>query len=136
MSDQLTFGESPLVQCPLCHGHGQVRDDDPTANRIGRWSRKGPDTQRDAALLNYPNTGNQRWRILQSLYDDGDATEDKLCQRLGLLHQSCSGRCNDLMHGGWILDTGEKGVRRTGAEGIIWTLSQKAIDYIERERNA
>lgn len=128
MSDQTSLfdEQAQMHTCPLCHGRGSVRHDDPTAARIGRWNRKGQLTQRNAAVDNYPRSGSQRGRILALIASVGPMTSDEAEHRLRLPHQSCSARFNELMNGGWIVDTNEKAMTRTGSEAILWDLSDLA----------
>lgn len=116
-------------ECPLCHGAGHVDQDDPTANRIGRWNQDGQATQRGAAIDNYPRSGSQRARILM-LLEATPATSDEIEAALGIPHQSASARINDLLNGGWILDTGQRRRTRSGSLAIAWTASDQA--YTQR----
>lgn len=109
-------------ECPLCHGAGIVPADDPTANRLGRWGKSAPSTSRLAALRNYPRNGTQRGRILQWIQRRGDvgATVDEAEIASGWSHQTTSARVNELMNGGWIVDSGQKRRTRNRTPATVW----------------
>lgn len=96
--------------------------DDPTANRIGRWGRGAPSTSRSAALRNYPRSGTQRGRILRFIERRPNlgATVDDIEAASGLPHQTASARMNELMRGGWIVDSGHKRRTRNGGDAVVW----------------
>lgn len=111
--------------CPLCRGAGIVPADDPTANRLGHWARGAPSTSRQAALRNYPRSGTQRGRILQWIQKRGDAgaTVDEVETAAQWPHQTVSARVNELMHGGWIIDSGRRRRTRNGAPATVWKVA-------------
>lgn len=50
----------------------------------------------------------------------GGTTCDELEISLGMIHQSCSARVNELMNSGWIFDSGFRRKTRNGRNAIVW----------------
>lgn len=99
---------------------------------------KDSETSRSAAIYNYPRRDSQRKRILEAVITARQygMTSDEAEEHLGLSHQTCSARMNDLREGGFItcqMVNGEKITRatRSGAEAEVMIATQKALDAKE-----
>ena len=96
---------------------------------------RGSETSRNAAIYNYPRRDSQRKRIVEAVLTAGvwGLTSDEAEVDLGISHQTCSARMNDLREGGFItcqMVDGEKVTRKTrqGADAEVMVATQKAVD--------
>jgi len=98
---------------------------DPGRQAIGKFNAGGPDTQRKAAIAQWPTSGTQRRHILDFIAEQEDrgATDEEIEQCFGARHQSASARRNELMNDGWIEDSGKRRRTTSGKEAIVWVLS-------------
>lgn len=113
---------------------------DPDENRLGRFSDPAvsgaPETQRQAAVLVYPETGSQRRRVLDAIVDAADdgMTDDELERGLGLRHQTASARRNELAADGWIEDSGRRRPTSSGRDAAVWILTEAGSAQWRRAR--
>jgi hypothetical protein len=100
-----------------------TKDDIPYSN---------PTTSRAAAIQVAEKAPNDRAKILQ--YINACMPEGACCEEmednLGLLHQTCSARCNDLLIRGLIEETGVLRQNRTGAEANLWAVTSLVTPHI------
>jgi hypothetical protein len=91
-------------------------DEPPYATRrqATRWQ-----TQDEAYSAKSDTT---RAEIIRSLQADGPATCDEMELRLGLTHQTCSARINDLFRAGTIVADGSRPTR-SGRRARVWRLA-------------
>lgn len=84
-----------------------------------------PDTSFAMRERVFPKTGSQRRRAFDFISARGavGATDDELEVALDLLHQSASATRNSLMKDGWIIDSGQRRLTRSGHEAIVWVIA-------------
>jgi hypothetical protein len=89
--------------------------------RRGAAYRDGMDTMQDAADDITPVTGKLRKRVYAEIVKRGEygATCDELEVALGLTHQTCSARVNELMRARAIIGTGKRPTR-SGRKARVW----------------
>lgn len=83
-------------------------------------------TSEEAALRAMPRSSTRRFMVLEAIVAAGEAgrTDDELIVELGLPHQSVGPRRLELVEGGWIEDSGQRRRTRTGADAIVWVLTE------------
>lgn len=91
------------------------------------------DTSIAASYSNMPRKGSMRRDVIQTLVAyhsqfDAGMTCDDLERRLRKSHQSMSPRVHELEKGGWIVDSKERKLTRSGQKAIVWRPTDKAID--------
>jgi hypothetical protein len=122
--------EGPEPVSALTQGDG----DAPDQNRLGGFTRDS-ETSRQAAIGNYPRSGNQRHKVLLCVFKQGQhgATFDEVRELTGIY--SSDRRFSELVEGGWLERT--ERTRRTGRgeEAVVCITSQKAEEFI-RHRDA
>src|SRR5262245_26859307 len=84
-------------------------------------------TSRLAALYAEPRAGTQRARVLawirgKGLEKDFGATDDEIEEALGMRHQTASARRNELVKGGFIMDSGFERRTRSRAWATVWVV--------------
>lgn len=105
---------------------GQLSLDQALSERHAYVARAARQTSRDAGARAFPRSATNRFRVLESIATGGPVgrTDDEVIVRTGLAHQSVGPRRLELLEGGWIEDSGRKRATRTGAQAIVWVLSQ------------
>lgn len=103
---------------------------DPTTNTNIDGRR---DTSRAAALQQVPRSGSQRMRVLEALAEL-PASDEQLASRLGLAANTIRPRRLELFEGGWVCDSGQRAVTRSGARAIVWTLTVEGTDRLAAHR--
>lgn len=100
---------------------------DPDEDRPGAAHRGAGDTERGSAWAIFPRTGTWRRRVLDAIgrSDDHGRTDWELHQELGGMLYTVAPRRNELLNGGWIMDSGRR--RRTNSRNaaIVWVLSER-----------
>src|SRR5687767_11665790 len=94
-----------------------------------RSSRGHPVTSDQAAAwMRGPRAKSAAARIVREVWDwpITGRTVDELIASLGMPHQTCSPRVNELRNDGWLVDSGQKRATRSGNEAIVWVLSARA----------
>lgn len=81
-------------------------------------------TSRKAALQNYPKSGSQRHRILESLMVS-PKTREEIANFLHIPDNSVRPRVKELMEGGWVTATDEVRRTATGADAEVLTVTDK-----------
>ncbi|MDP9223589.1 MAG: hypothetical protein M3P18_06980 [Actinomycetota bacterium] len=101
---------------------------DPSTNLTGAAHELAGDTEHKAAALVAPKTGTLRARILEKLEIAGHdgRTGYELQSELGDLHYSIPPRLTELRGAGWIVDSQRRRATPSGAEPIVWVLSERA----------
>ena len=89
-------------------------------------------TSKDAAeFLSKSGRGTLNKVVVYKYLDrHGILTCEHLEDALGMSHQSCSSAITQLSDAGWLEDSGEKGVNKSGREAIKWRTvnpTQKAV---------
>lgn len=100
---------------------------DPGENRDGAHHSDAGDTELAAAKAVFPKTGTQRRRVLGAIAatHDRGATDWEITRILGLFRTAAGARRNELMHDGWVEDSGVRRVdEESGMAGIVWVLSE------------
>jgi hypothetical protein len=119
--------ESPAPTNALFEG--DAPEDAPDQNRLGGFTRDSEES-RQAALGNYPRSGNQRHKILLYCFRQGPhgATFDECRTHLDIY--SSDRRISELVEGGWLERTGR--ARRTshGEDASVVIATQKATEWI------
>jgi hypothetical protein len=101
----------------------------PDENRIGKFH--GPDsgaprTEREAAILAYPNSGTARRRVLDHIAASASgATDEEISLALDMRLYTAAPRRNELLNDGWICDSGKTRPTTTGTRAVVWVLTQK-----------
>lgn len=100
----------------------------PDRNTVGKFhgpAAGAPPTERQAAILVYPNTGTARRRVLDFIAAQGSqgATDEELSLALQLRLYTAAPRRNELLNDGWIRDSGRTRSTTTGASASVWVLS-------------
>lgn len=108
----------------------------PNQNTEGRKHRRSTDTERAAALRVMPKTGTQRLTVLRAIAaaDDG-LTDVEVADVTGLYHYSAAPRRNELLIGGWVMDSGRRRETGNGGEGIVWIATDKARAALRHNDN-
>lgn len=96
-----------------------------------------PSLERYARSLSvYRETSGQAWdsvlphlgpvdgRILSMVRSMGGATTDELEWELNLRHQTASAQVRHLTEAGWLEDSGERRLTRSGRAAIVWRLAR------------
>jgi len=88
--------------------------------------RDAKPTSRDAGLQAMPRSATRRYCVLEAIAIAGERgrTDDELIVQLGVPHQSVGPRRLELVEGGWIEDSGQRRRTRTGADAIVWVLTE------------
>jgi hypothetical protein len=108
---------------------GRVVGYQPDENRIGKFH--GPDsgaprTEREAAILAYPNSGTARRRVLDHIAASASgATDEEISLALDMRLYTAAPRRNELLNDGWICDSGKTRPTTTGTRAVVWVLTQK-----------
>lgn len=100
---------------------------DPTTNLTGAAHSNSTDTERMAAALIAPRTGTLRARILDKLWIAGEdgRTGYELQSELGDLLYSIAPRLTELRDAGWIEDSKRRRETPSGADAIVWVISER-----------
>ena len=93
-----------------------------TANTPIQW-----DTSAEAKRSIKPHLPKMKAKVLKSLFQDGDGTDDELEQRLGMSHQSLSACRRGCVKDGLVDPTGRTRPTRSGRSANIWTINEKGI---------
>ena len=64
------------------------------------------------------------------------ATDEQIALATGLLQYTASPRRNELVQGGWVEDSGKRGVTASGSPAIAWTLTARAEDILINSHTA
>lgn len=100
---------------------------DPGRNEIGHFAKATePETQRDAAIYLYPESGTQRLKVLDAIERAGGLADEQGEDVTGMLHQSYTARRRELVTGGWVVDSGRRRENRSGTGAVVWVLSDAA----------
>jgi len=103
---------------------------DPDRDELGAFhgpQAGAPETERLAAIEVYPRTGSSRRRVLDAIRAAGDRgrTDEELSIELGLRWRSTAPRRNELLNGGWVVDSGRRRRTTSGASAAVWVLSER-----------
>lgn len=101
-----------------------------------RGKRPTRRTEVAAALIAAPKAGTQRSRVLHFFVEDhrhgGDGMTDlELSQRSGMLHYSAAPRRTELVEGGWLRESGRYRAGPSGADSIVWCLTERACRELD-----
>lgn len=95
------------------------------SNAIGKFQR-GSTTQREAAILAYPASGTQRYRVLQTVIaSDNGLTDEEMQFALGMNPSTQRPRRVELVDGGFIIDSHQRRKTRSGRTAIVWIAKPK-----------
>lgn len=101
---------------------------DPEAPAPGRLHRGAGETERAAALAAMPKTGTQRRRVLEAfVFAPSGLTDHELAGRTGLYLYSAAPRRTELVHGGWLRDSGRRRPTPSGTPAVVWVLTDDAL---------
>lgn len=109
---------------------------DPSANRIGKFhgpDAGAPETQRQSAILIYPNTGTARRGVLDFIAESGEhgATDEEISIALRMRLNTERPRRNELLNDGWIETNGRTRPTDTGTDAAVWVLSRNGREQYE-----
>lgn len=104
---------------------------DPDKNTLGKFQgpeHGAPETQRLAAIAIYPKTGTQRRDVLERIIAAGERgmTDEELHLVTGLKENSIRPRRDELVEGGWVVDSGQRRATRAGMAATVWVRSAKS----------
>lgn len=105
----------------------------PDENRVGRFH--GPDagapaTERQAALLIFPNSGTARRKVLDFVAGKAraGATDEEVSLALDMRLYTAAPRRNELVTDGWLEDSGRRRETTTGAHAAVWVLTKMGLE--------
>lgn len=112
-----------------------VRDDeqiallDPDAPGIGAFHAPdsgAPDTERLAAVAQYPKVGTDRRRVLDHIAATGSrgSIDEETSEALQMRLYTAAPRRTELVEMGWVVDSGTRRQTTTGALAAVWVLSE------------
>jgi hypothetical protein len=86
----------------------------------------------DAAIFNFPKSGNQRHRLLMFAFEAGERgiTSDEAHQALGIPLQSAKPRLLELRKGGWLRFTGATRPSLAGASVEVMAVTSQATEAL------
>jgi len=96
-----------------------------TTNKPIQW-----DTSSEARRSVAPHIGKMMARILSSLQEHGNATDDELEQRLDMTHQSLSACRRGCVKKKFVQPTGKTKPTRSGRSANIWTITERGISKL------
>ncbi|MET7989839.1 hypothetical protein ABZU76_02910 [Amycolatopsis sp. NPDC005232] len=109
-----------------------LRDAEVTGNREGIVSADPAATSARAAQLVVPRSGTQRARLLDYIVTAPAGVTDFEAERdLGLLGNAVRPRRNELVAGGYVIDSG-KTRRHRGTEWSIWLPTAEGLSWYSR----
>lgn len=108
---------------------GDGGDERPDRNQLGGFTADS-ETSRQAALSNYPKSGNQRHQVLLCVFRQGQngATFDEVRKLTGIY--SADRRFSELVEGGWLERTDRTRKTDRGEEAVVAITTQKAEEFI------
>lgn len=92
----------------------------------GQSHHPGQPTERGAAQLISPRTGTLRALVIDALTTWPDLTDEELASVTGKYLYSIAPRRTELLHLGWVVDTGTRRKTTQGVHAIAWALSHDA----------
>lgn len=119
---------APLV-CPSC------RRPFPTLAEIGpSVHNEARETEKLAALRQEPKLGTARARVLGALLEAGvvGLTDEQIAEQLEMRLYTAAPRRNELVRGGWVVDSNRQRATSTGSPATVWTISPWARERLER----
>lgn len=81
------------------------------------------ETSELAALRNFPKSGTQRARVLESLWKEPGMDYD-VAARLHIPRSSAGPRRLQLVQGGWVQDSGRTRITENDCEAIVWKVTE------------
>lgn len=107
---------------------------DPSTPRPGR-SRNRRETERAAALMQFPRSGTARASVLSTFIADrregGDGLIDEdVAARLDMNLYTAAPRRTELVNDGWLRASGKFGRTKMNSESIKWELTPAAVDKL------
>lgn len=101
---------------------------DPDASGIGAFHAPdsgAPDTERLAAVAQYPKAGTDRRRVLDhiGLCGDHGSTDEETSLSTRMRLYTAAPRRNELVEMGWVADSGTRRTTTTGTLAAVWVLS-------------
>lgn len=109
-----------------------VRDAEVVANRDGLTTAEPSATSARAARLVEPRTGSQRARILRYVVEAPNGVTDyEISRDLQLLPNSERPRRNELVDGGYVVDSGRTR-RHRGSDWAVWEATDEAHAWFRR----
>lgn len=97
-------------------------NDPTTDDRIGAFHRDAADTERDAAVSQYPKIGGDRRRVLEFIASCGahGATDDEVAAGTGLYLYTAAPRRVELVNAGLVVRSGERRQTPRKRRAIVW----------------
>lgn len=95
-----------------------------------------PDTSKQAALEAYPRSGKQRHKALLAIARarDRGLTYEQVEEATGI--NSVWKRLSELKDGGWITIDGTRKIQKTGSNGFVYKITERARKHIEIKEKA
>ena len=102
---------------------------DPGRDTIGKFhgpQARAPSTEREAAILQYPNTGTKRRQVLDHIASCGEhgATDEEISIALGMRLYTAAPRRNELLNDGWVEESPLRRRTTTGTAAAVWVLTE------------
>lgn len=109
-----------------------AHDAAPDTDELGPFARDS-DTSREAALANYPRSGNQRRVILDRLLICGGygATREEITRATGIVPDAVRPRLIELVKGGWVRVTDRTRPTRRDNDAEVVVATEKAMGWWE-----
>lgn len=101
---------------------------DPDEQTVGKHHADAGTTERLSAKLQFPKSGIDRRTVLDYVASCGDAgaTDDEIASATGLLRYTAAPRRNELLNGGWVMDSGRRRSTNTRSPANVWVLTAAA----------
>lgn len=135
--DPIPPDEAAIVEQEAEHDwRAQIREEaaeklpEPDQLTIGEFHHPdsgAPETERYAAIAQYPKSGTDRRRVLDFIAARGDegATDEEIALGLNMRHYTAAPRRTELRDGGWVGDSGKRRPTTTGSPAAVWVLSER-----------
>jgi hypothetical protein len=98
----------------------------------GKVRHDAPDTSREAARLIAPKVGTKRQQVLREIAMSAPqgVTDEGICLALGMNPSTERPRRVELVEAGWVEDSGERLLLRSGTHAILWRLTQRGREAL------
>jgi len=110
---------------------------EPGQDAIGKFhgpDHGAPETQRAAAISEYPRTGTKRLAVLSAVAaaDGRGLTDEEGFAITGFTQNTYRPRRVELVDGGWVADTGIRRRVLSGKPAVAWVLTEKGEQWVAR----
>jgi len=111
---------------------------DPGEDVIGAFhslDKGAPETERDSAISEYPNTGTKRLKVLEAITSAGEdgLTDYEGAIRTGIYLYTYAPRRVELRDGGWVEDSGERRtIPHSNKPAAVWRLTESGRYWMQK----